>query len=211
MIMHAVYSHGSSALLPLVRSGRQASCTCCAKKKSKPKSKRGLKRQDAVAEPPTQPKRTLERQDAFAERSFASMEPPDVTTQAVSTQPERTLRRQDAFNERTLKTWKPEDSTAQKGPAPKLERENVLTVCRVTSIGMAVIGVLATIFTPTLLQKAGSGIQSISQDSLLHVPDVIDIGIGVAAGCFVTAARFVAMQNWEDLAASTNAANSQVC
>ena len=222
MSSRAVYSSFSTVAVPCVRTGRRASCTCSAKKKGKrPKSKRGLKRQDASRERPAPSERTLERQDAFSERNFASVQPPDITERAGPTQhkpmPKRqdavnggTRKRQDDTNEGILKTVKSADNVSQQGSPQRLERENVLTVCRVTSIGMAVIGVLATFVTPTLLEKAGSGIHSISQDTLLHLPSVMDIGIAVAAGCCVTAARFAAMQSWEDLAVSTNAANSQV-
>jgi hypothetical protein len=215
MTVHVLHRSTSSILAPCVRANGWE-CVCHAKKKSpskRSKQKRASKRKEAFQEDPIQTERGLTYQDAITvERSFASVEPPDFSTTETlppSTQARR-LERQDAFDERTLKSGKLGDSTVQQDASSKLKRENVLTVCRVTSFGMALIGVLATFVTPTLLQKAGSGIQSVSQDSLLHLPSAMEVAVAVGAGCCVTAARFVAMQSWEDLAKSVNAANSQV-
>jgi hypothetical protein len=209
----ANYTRGSGRVPSTRSSGQQQGLVCFAGKKAKNlKSKRASKHQDAVGQSSAQSERTPAQQDVISEPSFASVQSPN-TASAQSTsheQQQRKLRRQDAFNERTIKSVVREESTEQGVAVSRLQRENVLIVCRLTSAGMAVIGVLATFLTPILLQKAGSGIESVSQESLLHLPSLEDVAIAVAAGCSITAARFLAMQRWEDLAQSTNAANAQV-
>ena len=187
MSNRVVYRSFNTVLLPFARTGRQTLSSCSAKKKkgSRTKTKRSLKPQDASRELPAQPEHSLECQDEFHQHSFASVQPPDIKEQTLPAQPMRN--RQGAVDGGAPKSVNPADSTSQQVSSQRLEKENVLTVCRVTSFGMAVIGVLATIVTPTLLEKAGSGIHSISQNTLLHVPSVTDIGIAVAVGCGITA------------------------
>lgn len=208
LVMNTVISRSyGSVLRSMERCSGQ--CACAAKKSQSKRSKSRRARKTSV-------RKDNEGFGGSAAPSDGALQFRDCSTAVQSEsieserEPERVLRRQDAFKERSMKPVNLKDNAVKENAATKLERENVLTVCRVTSLGMAAIGILATFATPALLKMSGSGIDSVSQASLFHMPAAQDLAIGIIAGCAITAARFGAMQGWDDLATSTNAANAQV-